>query len=160
MNYQIDAPILELDSYEDPLYIDKNSDLLHKQTLAQLARYFKMEMGTDYLQFDESMFNDDRYTGFLLLKMASDLVLNEHTHWPNRVIGGGVFCNQGSVYDLDWVWVHPFFRNKHELSSRWSVFKKRFGNFTVSQPISLHMKAFVEKHQPAPSSPTTTKQPT
>ena len=80
MHYQIDAPILELDSYEEPLYIDKNSDLLHKETLAQLARYFKREMGTDYLQFDESMFDDDRYTGFLLLKMASDLVVNEHTH--------------------------------------------------------------------------------
>ena len=146
MNYQIDAPILELDGYQEPLYIDRDSSLLPKQALAQLAVYFKREMHTDYLQFDENMFNDDKYTGFLLLKRADDLVLNENSSYPNRVIGGGIFYDQGSVCNLDWVWIHPFFRNRNELSDRWPIFKRRFGNFIISQPISVHMQAFVKKN--------------
>ncbi|MGJ0483801.1 MAG: hypothetical protein ACR65R_04605 [Methylomicrobium sp.] len=152
MEYCIDAPILEKPGYPEVLYIDKDSDESLKDHLAVIAKYFKNEMCFNRLQFDESMYDNNDFTGFLVLQPAMDLVERED-HFPCRVVGGGVFAHSCRGPELDWVWIHPFSRNRKLLRNRWKEFKARFGQFSVAEPLSAHMSAFLKKHHEVPNKP-------
>lgn len=145
MSYCIDAPTLEMPGYPTVLFIDRSSDKPLKDHLAVFAKYFKKEMRFDSLQFDESMYDNEDFVGFLFLQRAMDLVVHVD-HYPNRVVGGGVFARRGVIDELDWVWLHPFSRNRRLLRKSWPTFTKRFGQFSVAEPISAHMSVFLKKH--------------
>jgi hypothetical protein len=50
------------------------------------------------------------------------------------------------VWVLDWVWLHPYKRNKQVLSQHWDFFTKKFGDeFHIEHPVSKSMKAFLKK---------------
>ena len=147
MKFTIDAEVVEVDAYPELLFVDKSSTTSHKDSLASLAYYFKKEMRFDHLQFDKDMYGNDDYTGFLILKRAMDLVEHED-HYPSRIIGGGVFVKTNENFKLDWIWIHPFERNKGTLKSRWTEFQKKFGHFGVTEPLSAQMSAFLAKHSP------------
>lgn len=145
MPFVIDSTVLEVPCAPALLYVDKHSETSHKESLALLARYFKKEMRFDWLQFDQDMFHRNDFTGFLLLKRAMDLVQHED-HYPSRVIGGGIFVQFDSCFRLDWVWIHPFSRNRGILKQNWKGFQERFGQFEVAEPLSVQMSAFLGKH--------------
>lgn len=148
MKFRIDAPVLEMAGYPGLLFIDRSSVELWKAPLAVIASYFKKEMKFDHLQFDESMYDNADYVGFLLLQGAMDLVTHDD-HYPNRVVGGGTFVKRGDRLELDWVWLHPFSRNEGALRNAWKTFKNKFGQFTVAMPLSVQMAAFLQKHHQA-----------
>lgn len=147
MNFSINSQVIEnLDGYKSIIYIDNGSKKSVKDALAILARYFKREMCYDRLQFDESMYSRIDFTGFMLMERAMDLVENMD-HYPNRVLGGGVFRQiDSSSHELDWVWIHPFARNRRKLLNHWSEFRSKFGDFSVAEPLSAHMASFIKKH--------------
>ena len=150
MNFCIDAPILEVPAYPPIVFIDKDSEKPLKAMLAIIAKYFKTEMRFDNLQFDQSMYRNEDFVGVLFLHRANDLVKSED-HFPNRVIGGAVFVNLGDSYELDWVWLHPFSRNRKMLRNNWDKFRQRFGQFSVAAPLSAHMSDFIRKHHVPPN---------
>lgn len=145
MKFRIDSQVIEAPGYPPVLYITKESEETQKDQLAIIAKYFKSEMGFDHLQFDDSMYDNDRFTGFLLLQRAMDLVERED-HFPSRIVGGGIFVENLGSHELDWVWIHPFSRNRKILRDRWREFKERFGQFSVTEPLSVQMAAFLKKH--------------
>lgn len=54
----------------------------------------------------------------------------------------------GIHWSLDWIWLHPFARNKGISSQHWAHFEQMFGNgFLVQPPHSPAMKAFLEKRK-------------
>ena len=84
--------------------------------------------------------------GVLFSEKAMELITNE-TPYPNRVIGGACFRQKKSnEYFLDWVWFHPFARNRKNLKNNWNEFKDKFGKFAVTEPLSSHMEDFIKKH--------------
>ncbi len=150
--FRIDASVIELVGYPPLLFIPPEADVSLKNELATLAGYFKAEMGFDRLQFDDTMYDEVDYMGFLLLSWAMDRVEHED-HFPSRVVGGGIFVEYEDGYELDWVWIHPFFRNRGLLKKAWKEFEHRFGAFTVSPPWSPSMKAFLAKRKTVHTSP-------
>lgn len=48
---------------------------------------------------------------------------------------------------LMFVWVHPFMRGQGALARVWSHFKQEFGDFELQRPISIGMKAFLERQK-------------
>ena len=149
MDFRIDVEILEIAGYPSIVYIESNSDRSRKNQLATLAKYFKREMRIDNLQYDQSMYRNDDLVGFLFLHRAMDLVKSED-HFPSRVIGGGVFVHRHNSFELDWVWLHPFSRNRRILRENWKAFQTRFGQFSVASPLSAHMSDFIKKHHTPP----------
>lgn len=146
MNYDIKLPVLEdLDGYEEILYIEQSSNKNQKQALELIAYYFKREFNYDNLQYCAKDLNDD-CVGILFVERATDLVKHDE-HYPNRVIGGACFRKENDNYFLDWIWLHPFARNRKKLSGYWPGFKSKFRNFEVTPPLSAHMSAFIEKHE-------------
>ena len=53
--------------------------------------------------------------------------------------------------ELDWVWLHPFSRNRKMLRNNWDTFRQRFGQFSVAAPLSAHMSDFIRKHHVPPN---------
>ena len=149
MNFCIDAPILEVLGYPPIVFIDKDSDKSLKAMLAIIAKYFKTEMRFDSLQFDQSMYRNEDFVGVLFLHRAMDLVKSEG-HYPSRVVGGGIFVKRSDSYELDWIWLHPFSRNRKTLRNNWNTFRQRFGQFSVATPLSAHMADFIKKHHVPP----------
>src|SRR5947199_9905574 len=48
---------------------------------------------------------------------------------------------------LQWIWLHPYFRHHHYMSSAWPRFIERFGrDFIPEFPYSSAMKSFLRKY--------------
>ncbi|WP_306522150.1 hypothetical protein [Rheinheimera sp.] len=147
MNYEIKLPILsDLDGYKPLIYIKPSSPKKQKEALEKMAVYFRREFKYDYVQYSKENHGSD-CTGIIFTETAMDLVKNEN-HFPNRVIGGACFRQKSTgEYFLDWVWFHPFARNRKILKRHWPELKQKFPNFTLTKPLSAHMEAFVKKHK-------------
>lgn len=146
MYYEISLPIIEdLDGYQNVVYLTPETQKSHRDALEVMAKYFRREFKYDGLQYD-SVEHDKDCVGILFCETAMDLV-KDIDHYPNRVIGGACFwkTSEGD-YFLDWVWFHPFARNRRNLKKAWPSFKKKFGNFTLTKSLSAHMEKFLEKH--------------
>lgn len=146
MYYEISLPIIEdLEGYQDVVYLTPKSQKSHRDVLEVMATYFRREFTYDRLQYD-SIEHDEDCVGILFCEKAMDLVKNMD-HYPNRVIGGACFWKtRDGDYFLDWVWFHPFARNRGNLKKAWPIFKTKFGDFTLTKPLSAHMEKFLEKH--------------
>lgn len=146
MNYKISLPVLEnLEGYKSIIYVDNSSEISSKDSLELMATYFKKEFKYDHLQYCKDDDNSN-CTGVLFAEKASDLVISQN-HFPNRIIGGACFrLSKSGVYTLDWVWLHPFSRNRKKLRETWKEFKIKFGEFLCTKPLSAQMAKFLEKH--------------
>ena len=146
MDYNIELPFSETFFAENNiLYVEDSSEDELRKALELMASYFKKEFKYDYLQYCATDINEN-CIGFLFVEKAMDLVEHEHHH-PYRVIGGGCFrMKHTNKYILDWIWFHPFARNRGLLKKYWPEFKNEFGNFGFTTPLSAHMEQFVQKY--------------
>lgn len=146
MKYKIDSPVIQNNvEHKEILYVLPSSDDELQGALELLAEYFKKEFRYDYLQYCKGDSNSD-CTGFLITERAWDLA-EEIDHHPYRIVGGGCFRTKSpDNYFLDWVWFHPFARNRGMLKKAWPLFKEKFREFSVTEPLSAHMKEFIAKH--------------
>ena len=134
------------------IFVGKESDSDLRRKLQTFAYYFKREFKYDFTQYreDEHLRSDKKCEGFLFSEFAIDR-LEEDQPDPYRLCGGGCFRwrerEAGEPkWELDWVWLHPFFRHRNLFSSQWALFKDRFGDFGIAQPISADMERFLKKH--------------
>ncbi len=146
MKYEINSPVLEdIGGYEDAVYLVPTAPRNQREALEVIAEYFKRELRYDYLQYVASEHTSD-CVGVLVLERAADLVADED-HYPNYVIGGACFRVKDTGENvMDWIWLHPFARNRGKLGELWPSFTQKFGNFELTPPLSAHMKYFLERH--------------
>ena len=143
MDYSIELPVsVEFQSYNETIFVDKNSIELHKEALERMASYFKKEFHYDHLQYCKEEHDSD-CIGILFVKKDFDLV-EDMNHNPYRVIGGACFRQGAEKFVLDWIWLHPFARNRKILKNHWKNFETRFGGFEVRRPLSDHMNSFLK----------------
>ena len=78
--------------------------------------------------------------------------------WVNRTVvrsdrvpvtGGCCFDlkeyrDTGSLWLMQWIWMHPSVRNQGMLTRAWPYFEQRFGRFVVQAPLSETMTAFLK----------------
>lgn len=106
------------------------------------ASAFRREFGFDFVQWESSEGDPDPHAqGFLL------------TDGKNVILGAAAFrwrepqdTADRPFWGLQWVWVCPSARRNGLLSSRWAMFRARFGNFFVEGPVSEGMQRFLAKH--------------
>lgn len=81
--------------------------------------------------------------------LFTEEALDTHKVKPHHIYGACYFkkmeFTKGEDYwALEWIWFHPFFRNKGNLKKHWDGLEKKFGNFLIKEPISNDMKVFLE----------------
>ncbi len=54
------------------------------------------------------------------------------------------FTKDNDCWALEWIWLHPFFRNRGNLKNYWTYLEEEFSDFVVKKPISNDMKAFLK----------------
>ena len=89
------------------------------------------------MSFDAS---DDCWEGFKFYPFLEDYYDDEASTLRQYIVGGVGFLAEGVGYNLEFCWVHPFWRNQGKLKRAWGLFEERFGDFSVKPPISQAME--------------------
>jgi len=116
-----------------------------RREVERFAIYFRREFSYDFQQFvaTEKPKNHEK-------PYAAYLFINEQNHHPRVWVGGCCFRwreyqDVGARWAAQWMWLHPYYRNKGILSSAWDRFHELHGKFICEPPFSPAMKAFLHK---------------
>ena len=147
-DYKIDLSISEkFHSINNILEIDKQSDIELHEEVYKIAKYFKEELNYDSIPYSKYGILSKEFKVVLFTEEALDGYKKDTM--PYRIYGGCLFSKMKFTEDddywaLEWIWIHPFFRNRGNLKKNWSQLEKSFGNFIIKIPISNDMKSFLE----------------
>ena len=112
-----------------------------REPVEQLASNFRREMNLDFVPYcsEETSSTDSAflfgYTPDINVHLAIGAVFFCWKEWPT----------DPACYSLEWVWIHPFFRNRGLLEQLWPHLEKRFAPFHISGPRSTAMKGFLKR---------------
>ena len=129
--------VAELRTGNDPELVNYMSPAWKHREIYLRALAFRREFHYDFVQWQSpSGISDINAQGYLFLNDV------------NIIVGACSFryLTSKSIYwALDWVWICPKERRNGHLSKRWLQFRKQFGDFLVTYPVSDQMKLFLEK---------------
>jgi hypothetical protein len=118
-------------SKKDPISLRK---IIH-----QYALYFKRTFDYDFIQYDvrNDSDNSDKDEAFLIFCPESE--------GPPLAIGAGCFrwreCHaRKHEFALQWVYIHPMYRERGVFKTAWPEFLKRYGDFTIEPPFQRGCK--------------------
>lgn len=116
------------------------SERWQKQALIQIRRYQAIECN-DGFSMDIS---DQCWRNVEIYPFIDDFYDENRNEMRQWLIGGACFSKfDDDSVEMDFCWIHPFFRNKGLLKKAWLEFKSRYGNFYVSQPRTKAMEGFL-----------------
>ncbi len=151
--YRISSPLIpDLQWKPDRIFLNKSPRLWvnvlpkdpisARKSLYRMACYFRREFGYDFVQYDINEDDNGNHAAFVLT--AANYISKD------SVIGGMCFRKREKCeilkdhWGLQWVWIHPFSRNKGYLSRVWNQLNKTFPDFLVESPLSNAMKGFLK----------------
>lgn len=117
------------------------SPRLLRREVERFACYFRREFHYDFVQFEASWAGP--YTAYIIPS-------NGGGFW-----WAGACCFQKRIFphmsgmeldSLQWIWLHPYFRNRKILRGIWSELRAAHGDFFLEHPLSPAMKAFFLKY--------------
>jgi hypothetical protein len=139
--------------YPSPMKVMPASSIALKKAVELIAHHFKNEMDFDSVQFkanetlESSALNP--WEAYLFHERGDT---SEHDIGKNKVQFFGACCfsnqqqqNSAAPWSLDWVWFHPYFRNRHHLRNAWPQFVQSYGDFRLEEPLSPAMSVFLKK---------------
>ncbi|MBY0425574.1 MAG: hypothetical protein K2Q22_08065 [Cytophagales bacterium] len=135
-------------TFDGLIEVSVESPKSHKIAVEKIAHYFKREFRFDFLQYSSDEVDD--VISFLFIDIDYKDQTNQNK-WRLQTIGAVCFrlkfpseFNQ-KIWVLDWIWLHPYDRNKGILSKYWDKFIYRFGPFWISHPLSKSMSSYISK---------------
>jgi hypothetical protein len=130
----------ERESAQDVELVTTNSPGWKHKEMYLRARAFKREFNYDFVQWQSDKGDNDPYVhGYLFTDGLGAIVGACSFRLPQRE-------RALQQWTLDWIWICPRERRKGHLARRWKTFRERFGNFSLTFPISAEMKTFLAKH--------------
>lgn len=126
-------------------YVGKDQPVSINKAVEQIAKYFKREGGFSFLQYCA---NEKRNQN----KTHAYIWVDED--WNDKfAVGACAFSQMNDVggsgnWCLQWVWFHPYYRDKGLLSESWPHFEKKYGkNFEIEEPFSKSMMSFLKNRR-------------
>lgn len=121
-------------------WVTIGSEKWQKQALVQIRRYQSLECNDGFFM-DTS---DQCWCHVEIYPFVEDFYDERRSEFRQWLIGGAAFSKfEDNSVEMDFCWIHPFFRNKGLLKCAWPTFKRRYGNFYVSHPRTEAMKGFL-----------------
>lgn len=122
-------------------WITVDSDLWQKKCLVQIRRYQAIECN-DGFSMDTS---DGCWKHVEVFPFIDDFYDEKQGELRQWAVGGACFSTyEGGEVELDFCWIHPFFRNEGLLRRNWETFQDKFGHFFVSHPRTKAMQGFLD----------------
>lgn len=115
---------------------------IHK-AVEQIAYYFKREGEFDFVQYTAYEDKDN--------PKSDSYIWIDSNFEDTFAVGATNFRFRGDVgqqqrWSMEWVWFHPYYRNKGLLTGAWKAFQKKYGkDFLLEPPLSKAMEAFINK---------------
>jgi|CXWL01.1.fsa_nt_gi hypothetical protein len=82
---------------------------------------------------------------FVEILSLTDYIFDENRGRERKwLIGAICFTNRPEFKMLEYCGIHPFWRNKGLLKSKWPILRERFGSFEISYPRSKAMQCFLK----------------
>lgn len=145
-NYSLNLPVYEsLLPIDYPVQVTTKSDIKLRKHFQKLSDYFVDEFNYNRKpQYASTTSNSFR--GYLLTEYDYD-AKNSNTY---RIYGACCFDEiqfgeLQSIWRLEWIWLHPFFRHRGNLKKHWEFLEIECGDFLIKRPLSNDMKSFIEK---------------
>jgi hypothetical protein len=142
--YKIIAPESFLSQVTELYPVVYNSKLIFRQYVEKFAKYFRREMRFDFTQFQatgENYYDKRKYVAYLF---------NPKGYYAGYSIGACCFrwrtFTDKQIWGLQWIWIHPYARQKGLLKKYWKEFKLRHAPFYVEPPLSDIMNTFLTKY--------------
>ena len=148
-NYKIDLSVSrEYASSNNLITIDHQSNTGLFEEVYKIAKYFKEELNYDSVPFSKQGMISKPYKALLFTERALDKY--KQGPMPYRIYGACVFTlmkfkEDDDYWVLEWIWFHPFFRNRGNLKKNWKDLENEFGDFLIQKPISNDMNSFLKK---------------
>jgi hypothetical protein len=118
-----------------------HSSKILKKHVERFANYFLRERRKGSIQYEAAESPGDDcfvpYEAYLFIDQG-------------RYVGACCFRERNTAinltkYELDWIWLHPYFRSRGLLAEIWPSFKSAYGKFGFSKPITPAMQRFLNK---------------
>lgn len=123
---------------EGELVLSESASWKHRE-IYQRALAFRRKFAFDFVQWGSPKGDDDPSVHGFLFAGPGDVIAGACAFRLREYEGR-------TWWGLQWVWVAPNFRRKGLLSSRWAMFRERFGNYHIETPLSKGMQSFLSKH--------------
>lgn len=149
MNYLMDLSIShDLNCKNDMVIVSSKSGIALHEEVYKIAKYFKQELDYDTVPYSSLGILPNKNEAILFTCLAYDCIVEQRT--PRRIYGACCFSKLNfttfkSCWELEWIWIHPFFRNRGNLKNNWVHLENKFGNFNIKSPVSNDMNAFLNK---------------
>jgi hypothetical protein len=122
--------------------ITSHSPLRARKAVRCCAIYFRREFRFDFVQYEGA---DE----------TPDPTARAYLWADDGHVAYGACCfrwrvpSQGEPWwALQWIWFHPYERERGHLKRTWPLFEARYGDFAVEGPISRAMRAFLKAMDP------------
>jgi hypothetical protein len=132
-----------------PAWIISTSPIAERRAVEKLATYFQRELGYDFTQY-AAVENDKKC---VVYTWDEQCFIRGKGEMGYQMFGAACFRFGKRIgpnfegWFLQWVWLHPYFRNQGYLSRAWSGFLERFDrNFIPEWPYSAPIKSLLRKH--------------
>ncbi len=127
-----------------PFLVMEDSPLSLKKKVYKIASYFRREEEYDFVQFSDT---EKEYSIHPYHAWCWTI-----GHYPTLLAGACCFRwreykEEPAAYYMQWIWLHPYRRNKGLLKESWPFFKSLYGEkFFVEHPYSESMRYFLKKY--------------
>ena len=133
------SPLKALSNKNFDQWVTSKSPKWQRKHIVMIRRYQKYECD-DGCIMDTSDKLWEEIQAFTFTDTYFDKKKGVYREW---LIGSACFYRYKYGMQLDFCWLHPFWRNKGLLRDSWPQFIERFGNFYLSRPISKSMQGFL-----------------
>ncbi len=147
-NYQMDLSIsTKISSFNNLIEINEQSNISLHEEVYKIAEYFKEELNYNSIPYNRYGNLSEEYKVLLFIEEALDKYKADPM--PYRIYGACLFSKMKFKEDkdywaLEWIWFHPFFRNRGYLKKNWPILEEKFDDFIIKKPTSNDMKAFLK----------------
>jgi len=128
-------------------YVTRSSPKRIKEAVFKIAKYFRREGNYDFTQFN--LEDKEDYQVYLFKREYFNGRTGDE---GSEIFGCACFRwreNEefSARWSMQWVWLHPYFRNQGLLKNVWPEFIEKFGaNFFIETPYSRAMLEFLKVH--------------
>jgi hypothetical protein len=119
--------------------VTMRSPVLLRREVERFARYMRREFN-----YDLPLFDADEQTTYCA-HLFGDM---QHKVWVGACCFRMQYFGDLGVHwaRMEWVWMHPYFRDRGILQSHWRTLRSKHHDFAVSGPVSKAMKSFLMKN--------------